>query len=81
MSQKVSEEEVDYAYSVIDAFKQAYIDATTNTEKVNTVFKETLEKLGDLFEATMILAEEQHRVVIYDLAKAYLVMVKKWAQK
>lgn len=80
-SQQQSNEEVDYAYKVIDVFKIAFDKVQANPTNADKIFGEILSKFGTLLEALMILTEREHRQSVYELATSYLRMIGAWAKR
>lgn len=81
MSRQENQEEVDYAYSVINTFTDACNKALGNIESTDRLTSEIIFKLGSLLEAMMILANNEHKQIIYEFSKAYLRMMREWAVK
>ena len=78
--QKANEEEIDYAYKVIESFKKSFDEALVNDMIREKVFSELLGKFGTLLEAIVIITEVAHKQVIGEMAMSYLRMVKEWTK-
>jgi len=81
LNQEQEQSEIDWAYSVLEAFKVAFDKASVSADSASEVFNELLAKLGDMLEAVMVLTAKEHKFVIYELVKSYLRMLDTWAKK
>jgi hypothetical protein len=82
MSQDLkSDEEIDWAYKTIDSFKVALDRACAKPELINGVLNEMIVKFISLLESFTILANGEHRLQIYELAKTYAEVMKIWARQ
>lgn len=79
MSQEqVSKVDVDYAYGVLDALKQAFDKAATKPELGQALMVEMIQKLPEIFDALMTVTKPEHRPAVYELVKAAGRMMKGW---
>lgn len=79
MSQKViSKEDIDYAYGVLDALRQAFDAAAVKPELGQALMVEMIKKLPEIFDALMTVTEPEHRPQVYELVKAAGRMMKGW---
>ena len=67
MAQELTEEDIGYAYAVIDALSKAMEHVAINPERIEQLELEFLKKMPELFEALMILLPVEHRGIIYEL--------------
>lgn len=67
MAQELTEEDIEYAYAVIDALSRGMDHVALNPEKLEQLELEFIKKMPDFFEALMILLPTEHRGIIYEL--------------
>jgi len=68
MSQEqISETDIQYAYGVFDAVKNAMDHVALNPDKLEQFELEFIQKMPDMFEALMLLLPTEHRGLIYEI--------------
>lgn len=76
-SQKQIEQDVDYAYAVLNAFKEAVAKVNPENEmQVKQLTYETAAKLPAIFEAIVALVKEEHREQMVEVMKAWSTLLK-----
>ena len=81
MSQKLKEQQVDYAYQVTQALIEAIDKTAAKPEKLNQLKKELIENLPEIFEAVMTVTQPEHRHLIYELFKSITNLIRVIAQQ
>jgi len=81
MAQQLTDEDIEYAYKVIDALTQGLDHVATNPEKTEQLELEFVNKMPDLFEALMILLPVEHRGLIFELFKSTGRYARTWIKQ
>ncbi len=81
MSQKLKEQQVDYAYQVIQALIEGIDKTAAKPEKLEQLKKELVENLPEIFEAVMTITQPEHRHLIYELFKSITNLIRAIAQQ
>jgi len=76
-----TEADVDWAYGVLSAAKEAIDKATGDEEATRQLMKEVVEEMPNILEAMVILVEEEHRGLVGGLITSTVRWVRTWQTK
>ncbi len=77
MEKKLTEEQIDYSYKVLETVCQAidYV-VTVEPERLKQLINEIITNMPEIFDAFMIVSKPEHRPIIYQLFKSTLNLIK-----
>jgi len=78
---EITEDDILYAYQVLDAFKQALDHVAVNPDKMEQLQLEFIKKMPNLFEALMILMPLEHRGIIFEMFQSTGRLSRSWMKK
>jgi hypothetical protein len=73
LSQKVSNEELDWAYEVLVELRRAFLECQNEPAKLSALMADVVRNLPDIIEAFLTFVDEGHRAqvgrILFDILK------------